>query len=388
LETERLYYNDPYLSTFTAQVVGISDDGCQVVLDRTAFYPTSGGQPNDLGILDGKSVLDVIDRNEEVVHVLEAPVTASSAEGRIDWPRRYDHMQQHTGQHLLSAVFMDLFGFETLSFRLGGEVSTIELGTKELSEEQIHSVEERASLIVAEARPVTIHYEDASSARGLRKPSSRAGMLRIIDIADLDRSACGGTHVRSTAEIGQIQIRRCEKVRGNIRIEFVCGRRALIRAQHDFRMLADLASGGGVPVDKLPEYFASLRQRLSDTEKDCQRYALELARREMQQRYESMPPSDDGLRRIWLEVPLIDDIARAKAQEFTSRGRAIACLVGTEANGLLISVSADSGLHAGNVLKAVIAPSGGRGGGSGTLAQGSLPDKKALELLARSLGFV
>ncbi len=257
-----------------------TEDGCRVYLDRTAFYPSSGGQPNDLGTLGGRAVLDVIDEEERIAHVLASPLAESAVEGCIDWPRRYDHMQQHTGQHLLSAAFVELFGLPTLSFHMGGEVSSIELGSKELTEAQIDSVEERVSQIVGEARRVNIQFEAADAARDLRKPSGRSGTLRIIEIEGFDRSACGGTHVRSTAELGPIQIRKTEKIRGHVRVEFVCGTRALRRAKQDFRILSELGREGAAAFERLPEQFASLRQRLAEAEKERHRLMLEMARRE------------------------------------------------------------------------------------------------------------
>jgi alanyl-tRNA synthetase len=216
---------------FDAQLAaGVSEDPCRIYLDRTAFYPTSGGQPHDLGTLGGQPVIEVIDEGERIVHVTAAPVLASgNISGEIDWSRRYDHMQQHTGQHLLSAVFAERFGFQTLSFHMGSEVSTIELATAELSESQIDEAERQANVIASESRPVHIRFEEAAAVDGLRKPSERSGTLRIIEIDGLDRSACGGTHVRSSSETAPLQIRKAEKIRGNVRIEFVCGLRAVKR---------------------------------------------------------------------------------------------------------------------------------------------------------------
>jgi alanyl-tRNA synthetase len=216
--TERLYYSDSYLSEFRARVIEADSTGLRVTLDRTAFYPTSGGQPFDVGTLSGARVMEVIDEGDRVTHVLDAPLTAGDVEGHIDWSRRFDHMQQHTGQHLLSAVFEELYPMPTLSFHLGVESSTIDIGASALAPDRIDRVEDRCAEIVAQARPVTVSFEDAASAAGLRKESQRTGVLRIVSIADLDRSACGGTHVRSTAEIGPLFIRKLEKIRGNVRV--------------------------------------------------------------------------------------------------------------------------------------------------------------------------
>jgi alanyl-tRNA synthetase len=204
--TERLYYQDCYLREFRARVIEAADEGRRVYLDRTAFYPTSGGQPFDTGTLGGAKVIEVIDEDSRVLHlldhVLDAPVESQEVEGHIDWPRRFDHMQQHTGQHLLSAVLEELFAIPTLSFHMGAELSTIEIGAGALDTSRIEQVEQRCAKIVSEARPVVITFDQASADLGLRKASERTGTLRVVAIDGIDRSACGGTHVRSTAEIG------------------------------------------------------------------------------------------------------------------------------------------------------------------------------------------
>ncbi len=351
VKTDRLYYTDCYLSNFEARVTQAANGGCRLYLDQTAFYPASGGQPHDLGTLGGQAVLEVIDEEDRIAHVLAAPVSSEAVAGKIEWQRRYDHMQQHTGQHLLSAVLVELFGFQTVSFHMGGEVSTIELAAKELTDSQIDEAELRTNQIVREARPVNIRFEDAEAVQALRKPSARAGTLRIIEIEGLDRSACGGTHVRSTAELGPIQIRKLEKIRGNVRVEFVCGIRALRRAKQDFRLLAELSKQTAVAIEGLPEHVASLRQRLTEAEKARQRSALELARRDGEILYENTLPSADGLRRTLLRVVTIEETVRAKVQAFTARAKAVALVIAAEPPGVLIASSIDSQINAGANLE-------------------------------------
>ncbi len=238
--TERLYYNDSYLTAFQANVADASPDRRRVYLDRTAFYPSSGGQPHDLGTIDGIGVIDVVDEDGRIAHVLEAPFEGIQAEGRIEWPRRFDHMQQHTGQHLLSAVLLDLFGAQTVGFHMGGESSTIDIARPALEPAEVRAALERANEIVFENRPVTIAFGHSSEDLGLRKPTAREGLVRIVSIERLDRTACGGTHVRATGEIGPIMIRKIEKMRGNVRLEFLCGMRAMRRAHADYEALAQI----------------------------------------------------------------------------------------------------------------------------------------------------
>ncbi len=392
VSTERLYYTDSYLTAFDASIdptFPLQPGGpCRIYLTKTAFYPTSGGQPHDLGTLGGQAVLEVIDEGDRIAHLTAGPIHSSSAvTGVIDWDRRYDHMQQHTGQHLLSAVFAERLGFPTLSFHMGSEVSTIELGAPELSDSQLQEAERRANLAANEARPVRVHFENAAEAEGLRKASERSGILRIIEIEGLDRSACGGTHVRSSSETAPLLIRKAEKIRGNVRIEFVCGLRAVARARQDFRLLADLARQTASPIDKLPEHMAALRLRLSAAEKDRQKLGMELARREGGELYAATPAAADGIRRARLAVSAIDETARAQAQAFTAQPKAILILIAADSSGVLVACSADSGVNAGATLKQVLTAAGGKGGGAATLAQGNLPDPAVANALAAALGF-
>lgn len=388
MSTNRLYYHDCYLAEFPARVLEVADHGQRVYLESSAFYPSSGGQPHDTGVLGGRAVLDVVDEGERIAHILNGALDDTAPQARIDWQRRYDHMQQHTGQHLVSAVFVELFKAPTLSFHLGAEVSTIELGLKDLSEAQIDLVEARTNAIVWEARPVNILFEEADSAQGLRKASERSGTLRVIEISGLDRSACGGTHVRSTAELGPIRLVGREHVRGNVRVEFVCGGRALRHAQREHRTLTEVSRIASTAAAQLPEYVSGLKERLSEIEKVQQRVVSELARREGEQAYRDTAPSSDGIRRWMLQVETIDEAARAKAQAFARFPQALVLVTGVRPAGVLLACSPDCGSNAGAVLKTVLAQAGGRGGGSAVLAQGSLPDPVVLESLKAELGFV
>jgi len=376
--TERLYYHDCYLREFKAKVVDSSDGGRRVYLDRTAFYPTSGGQPFDLGTLAGVAVREVIDEDDRIGHLLEAPLgAATETEGVIDWSRRYDHMQQHTGQHLLSAVLEELFQIRTVSFHLGSEVSTIDVEAPALTAGQLERVEDRCAQIIAEARPVQITFEDAASDLELRKASTRTGTLRIVSIDNLDRSACGGTHVRTAAEIGSILTGKLEKIRGITRVEFVCGKRALRRAQADNRLVASIGRALSVPPEQTPQLLAALIEKNKSLEKTGQRLATELARREGQDLYAATAPGADGVR-ITTQRGLIDDAMRARAQAFVAGQKSVFLAVCDQPPSLLLAASADSGIHAGDRIKAAVTVSGGRGGGNQQLAQGSVPDAAAL----------
>lgn len=386
--TVRLYYEDSYLTEWTARVVEAADGGARVYLDRTAFYPASGGQPFDTGEINGITVREVVDEGERIAHVLAAPLRDVEARCRIDWSRRFDHMQQHTGQHLLSAVLVELFGISTLSFHLGSQVSTIDVDTRALDAGQVREAERRANQRVLENHPVRVIFagNDAGDLR-LRKTPERTGELRIIEIESVDRSACGGTHVRATGEIGPVLIRKLDKIRGNVRIEFLCGWRALDRARADFESLSRIGRALCAGLDEAPALVEAQIERLSAAEKSLQKLAMELARREGRALYEATPANARGFRVLIREIargPVTEEL-RVLAQSFVSAPKAAFLAVASDPPSVLLCVSQDSGLHAGNLVKAAVAAAGGRGGGNAQVAQGSVAGPDALSRVAAAL---
>jgi len=230
--TNRLYYDDSYLKEFTAVVLAASNEGGKpaVVLDRTAFYPTSGGQPHDTGTLGRARVLNVEETpSGDIIHILDSPLQPGPVSGLVDWERRFDHMQQHTGQHILSQAFIVAAQAQTVSFHLGQETSTIDIDLPDPSPQIVEKAESLATGIVFENRPVQVLKVDRAklSELGVRKESQREGEIRVIDVEGFDRSPCGGTHVRRTGEIGLIALLGLERYKGGTRVEFVCGGRAL-----------------------------------------------------------------------------------------------------------------------------------------------------------------
>ncbi|MCS6952342.1 MAG: DHHA1 domain-containing protein [Bryobacterales bacterium] len=387
MTTERLYYTDCYLREFRARVVEASPDGRRVYLDRTAFYPTSGGQPHDTGWIEAVPVTEVVDEGERIAHLMEAPVERDEVACRIDWGRRFDHMQQHTGQHVLSAVLVERFGIPTVSFHLGRDISTIDVAVGSLEPEQVREVERRANEVVMENRPVRITFETPEQASDLRRPSEREGVLRVVTIEGLDRSACGGTHVRATGEVGPVLIRKLDRMRGNVRIEFLCGMRAVRRARADFEALARIARLFSAPLDEAPALVEALREKLEAEHKARRKLAAELAERQGRELYQATAPDAAGLRRAVQRLPsgAVDDELRALARGFTSLPKALFVALVEEPSAVLLAVSADAGLHAGETLRAALAAVGGRGGGNERIAQGSVPNQAALEKLAEQL---
>ena len=387
LMTERLYYNDAYLAHFDATVIDRSEDGQRVYLDRTAFYPASGGQPSDRGALGGAAVLDVVDEGERIAHHLSAPVTASAVSGDLDWPRRFDHMQQHTGQHLLSAVFAELLGYETTSVHFGPDYATLDLGVEAVAAADIVRVESRANEIVWENRAVEVSFEEPGQAAGLRKPSAREGALRIVTISDLDKSACGGTHVRATGEIGPILLRRQEKIKRNARIEFLCGTRAVRRARADFDVLTVLASGMSASIDELGALVPAQAAELRSLQNAHRRLEEEVAAFRSAARYEATPAAPDGVRYLVERHPRgrAEDV-RAFALAFASHARAVYVALLAEPGAVLVAASDDAGFDCGRRLREALAPVKGKGGGSPRLAQGSVPGGEGLDAIPAALG--
>ena len=385
--TNRLYYHDAYRTTFAATVVARSDDGKRVYLNETAFYPTSGGQPHDLGRLGGAAVIDVIDEGDRIAHMLgdAIPDGVERVTGEIEWARRYDHMQQHTGQHLLSAVFEDLFGFKTVSVHFGPEYSTLDLEAESVSHQQLLAAERRANVAVGEARPVRVTFEDAASAAGLRKASDRDGMLRIVDIDGTDRSACGGTHVRSTSEIGVVLVRSVEKVRKSTRVEFLCGGRAILRARRDYESLTRIASALSAAIDDVPELVAAQAERLKESDGARKRLEKELATYAARQRYDAATPDARGVRTVVVRDAASMDDLRTLAQAMFALPAVVVVGALTNPPSVLVAASEDSGIDAGRLLKERLSAVGGRGGGSPRLAQGSVPDAGAVETVIAGL---
>jgi alanyl-tRNA synthetase len=231
LETRRLYYEDAYLMEFDAEVITRTErEGLPaVVLDRTAFYPESGGQPWDKGTLGGVEVLKVLDLDGGILHVLKSEIAGGPVQGKVDRATRFDHMQQHTGQHILSQAFFETLKGETLSFHLGPAASTLEIGLRTISDAEWDKVEDRANAVVWEDREVKTYFvpEEKIGEIPLRRPPKKQGLLRVVEVDGFDYSACGGTHCRRTGEVGVIKLAGIEKIRGNLRFEFLCGGRAL-----------------------------------------------------------------------------------------------------------------------------------------------------------------
>jgi alanyl-tRNA synthetase len=269
-----------------------------------------------------------------------------------------------------------MFGWKTVSVHMGAEGNTVDVDAVSVTEDQLARAERHCLEIISQARPVAIVFEE--NATGLRKESQRTGALRVVSIDGIDRSACGGTHVRSTSEIGLVLTGKTEKIRGITRIEFACGARALARARQDNQRLAAISRVLSVAPEQASDRIAAIIDQNKSLDKERQRLATELARREGQELYAATTPDDQGVRRARHDGP-IDEATRTRAQAFTSNPKAVFIAVSTSPAAILFAASQDSGVHAGEKMKAALAAAGGRGGGNAQLAQGSVPEVASLE---------
>jgi alanyl-tRNA synthetase len=382
--TKRLYYTDSSLTSFEATVVSADpvDGRVHVVLDATAFYPTSGGQPFDTGELAGVRVADVVDREDgSISHALDAAPGAAAAftvgarvRGRIDWPRRFDHMQQHTGQHVLSAAFDKLFGARTVSFHLGSDVSTIDLA-REVTPREIAAAEDEACRVVWDDRVVAIRFatEEEAARLPLRKEPTRTGTLRLVEIPDCDVSACGGTHVARTGAIGLIAVPAWERFKGGSRITFVCGGRAL--ASH--RRLRDAVAEAIKPLSVGAHELVEAIARIQGENKTLQR-----AVRQLQEalaghlaatlRAGAMPIG--SVKAVLHAQPGWDAAAiKVLASAVVAEPGVVAVIAGEGSPVPVVAArSADVTFDCGAWVKSVTAALGGRGGGRPELAQGGI----------------
>ncbi len=386
MNTERLYYADSYLQHFEAQIVARSTyQGLPAVaLDRSAFYPEGGGQPADRGSINEIAVIDVQAEGDLVWHVLaEDAALPDQVDCRLDWQRRFDHMQQHHGQHLLTAAFLALGGPATLSFHLGESSASIDLDAPELPAELVAAAEELANQVIWEDRPVTARFvsPEELATLPLRKPPTVSGAVRVVSVPDFDYSACGGTHPRSTGGVGLIAVRRWSRQKRATRLEFLCGGRVL----RDYRELnaATTRSAGRLSVgrDELEAAIERMQATNEGLRKDLGNVQAQLWDYEAKQLYAAAP--EQGAARLVLhrrdgESPeRLRELARRIGEQ--AGGVAVLGAVVGERAHLLVACAADSKQDARPLLQAGLAVLGGRGGGSPQLAQGGGSDPAALD---------
>ena len=397
--TDRLYYHDSFLYDFDAEVREVLDSPrAALVLDRSAFYPTSGGQVFDTGAITTDAnhklkVTEVADAEDgRVVHYFEAErdfdktalKPGTRVRGQIDSTRRRDHMQQHSGQHVLSAAFIRLYNMPTVSFHMADDYCSIDLDTPTLTKEQIESAERLANEIILENRAVDIRFvpRDEAAQLGLRKlPPTERDELRLIDIRDFDLTACGGTHVAQTGQIASILLRKVEKVRQGWRVEFVAGQRAVSTARRDFTTLTETASLFSAHIYDVPQQARKSLDEIRSLRKQCEQSQEELAAAQAAALLTETPEANG--RKLVVRTLADRDLNFVKllAQKLTRLSTNAVVLLATTSPqpSLVFAQSAGQPFDMGALMKETMAKLGGRGGGSKDLAQGGIPNAEGIE---------
>jgi alanyl-tRNA synthetase len=385
MATRRLYYDDSFQDNFTAQVLSCvplvdgEDSGFGprwgVILDQTLLYPTSGGQPNDLGKLGEAEVVDVREQEDRILHVLDRPVPEGRIDGCIHWPRRFDHMQQHTGQHLLSAVFQERFGLITVSFHLGETVSTIDLKGPQPSPLILEGAGRAANAVIFEDREITVRYGTAEEfvGQGVRKQVDRKGVLRAIEIAGIDLQPCGGTHLRHTGQLGLILIRGCTKIRQDWRVEFVCGGRAERAARQDADLIALLSAALECAAQDLPAAVERLMREREESAKQIKTLLPRIAESEAAALLAAAPRRADGIRLVAEAVQnVVPDYLKHLATALARTDGTVALLSDTQTGNVVFAQHPSAAKDMNELLKKLFEQVPGKGGGSKDFARGAL----------------
>jgi len=382
--TIRLYHDDPALRSFEAEVVKTRPGPggtLEVVLDRTAFFPTGGGQPHDLGILDGRRVLDVFEDGERVVHRIKGDPPEGKVSGEVDWNRRLDHCRQHTGQHILSRAFVDVAGADTVGFHLGAERSTIDLNREDLDDETLERAERSANeMVLADVAVEATVYADADSIPDqLRKEAAVAGDIRVVKVGKFDANACCGTHCGRSGQVGPIKVLKWERKKGGLRVEFVCGERALDDYRMRHRALRTLALDLTTDESEVLARVTALREELKETRSRAEQAEGEVRERLLED-WGVEPGSgrftrDVGANRTGWLGPLASELASLRGEPVLLTGE------GPQGVQVALAIPESAKLNAGKILKALLEPCGGKGGGSDRLAQGRVPASGRSRLL-------
>lgn len=398
--TDRLYYHDSFLYNFDAEVRdSLESPRPALVLDRTAFYPTSGGQIHDTGWITTVTeesgakarmrVTEVAEREDgHIVHYLEAPLKdiqpGTRVRGEIDSARRRDHMQQHSAQHVLSAAFVRLFGMPTVSFHMADDYCSIDLETDSLTKEQVEAAEKLANEIMIENRSVDVRYvtREEATQLGLRKlPPAERGQLRLIDVRDFDLTACGGTHVSFTGQIGGILLRKFEKVRQGYRVEFVAGQRAVATASRDYSTLTETATLFSAHIYDVPQQARKSLEEIRSLRKQLEQSQEELAAAQAATLLAETPESNGC--KVIARTFSDRDLSSLKllAQKLTRQSNAAIALLATTSPqpALVFAQSSGQPYDMGLLIRETLSKLGGRGGGSKDMAQGGVPSAEGLE---------
>lgn len=390
--TQRLYYADSHLVEFEARVVAVSSaEGgrAAVRLDQTAFYPTGGGQPTDTGTLGAARVVECVDEEDGgVLHLCEGEplIEGQTVTGRVDWARRLDHIQQHTGQHILSQSFVELHGAQTRSFRMLEEVCEIDVELSDPSDERIERAVRRANEIIWQSRAVRVHFvtPDEAARMPLRKDSAREGELRVIEIEGFDFSPCGGTHAASTGEVGCIVARHWERAKGLVRVTFAAGVRAVADYARANRTARATAAVFSVGRDEAAEAAARLQEENKQLQRRLRAAEETAARVEARELYEEAVASEKNENAAVFVARVFEgrdaESLRRLASALAAHARAVALLgsVDEGAARLVFARASDARGDMNALMREACQTLGGRGGGRPDLAQGGGPRSERL----------
>lgn len=388
--TQRLYYSDSYLLEFASVVV----DRCEVEgqpaveLETTAFYPTAGGQPHDTGTLNEARVVAVqVDDDGRVLHILDRPLLETEVEGKIDWSRRFDHMQQHTGQHILSQAFVQGCRAETVGFHLGESLSTIDLDRGSLARDMVQQAEEAANTVVMSARPVTARFVDDSelATLPLRKVPAVEQSVRIVEVKGYDWSACGGTHVQNSGQVGPIKVVRAERRNERTRIHFLCGQRALADYASKHETVQALAGHLTTAESELLSSVQRMEAEIKEARKANLAAQTQLLSYQVHD-WIAKAESVGSMRVVQLAFDRRDtNLLKETARRLTDQPGVIALLATRQPRPQFVfarseDIDADIGTpDMGALMRASCAVTGGRGGGRPQFAQGGAPQDSPVE---------
>lgn len=371
IQTKRLYFDDPYQNDFEAKILDrrTHQEKPALILDQTCFYPEGGGQPADRGTLSGVTVLHVLEQDGEILHILEDEIPGDTVKGVIDWDTRLDHMQQHTGQHVLSQCFHRLLSGKTLSFHLGEKLSTLEIGLSSITDSDQDRIETCANRAVFQNREIKTYFVEGSevSSVPLRRPPKKSGRIRVVEAVGFDYSACGGTHPHRTGEIGLIKILKREKIRSNLRFEFVCGNRALEDYRMKNRILTEVAARFSAGEADLP----AVVDKLLSEQKESARIMKKLRSRLIEQEAREMVrDSHDPVILEQFKERTAQDVRQLALEVIQSPGRVVLFgLQSGERAHMVMARSEDMAIDLRELIPVVSPVLNARGGGRPSLVE-------------------
>lgn len=387
--TETLYYEDSYRSEFDARVVDVEKEKkvWRVVLDRTCFYPEGGGQPADHGWLNGIPVIDVQKEDGKIFHYLSAGPGEGNVKGKIDMNRRRDYMQQHSGQHIISGALWRVGKYKTVSVHMGAEYTTIEVDAPEIRDGDLLKIEEMANRVIEDDLPLraVLTHDSEAGNYPLRKPCPRKGDIRLMMIGDFDCVACGGVHLDTTRKVRLVRAAAVEKIRGNTRITWMIGDRALADYREKDQIVADLKLSLGTRGDRLAGKADALQNELLEHKRKCSSLENRLAASITEELYNARLHADQANPAIITKIWTGEDhgIIKRVLKLLFKKENIVFCLVNVSAEGgkcqWNIGCSEDTQFPFDTVKKQLLPIIEGKGGGRSPLWQGTGLNPRGLD---------